>query len=144
MPSLAGAPTTRCYFMSGLRVSLRDCLPRKLISCSSDSCGILLAVVLVFQTMCVPGARLDSWLPQAQRESEGESSAPQESSKESVASTVVAAEHSRPRRVKGDRLAVCGHAPIHQLQAGGLPRTLPVQRAGEHARRNGTGCPLRC
>ena len=119
-------------------------------ACSKGACAdrrraLLWALValLALQTAAVPAAGLASWLPAAQRESEGESTSPEESSKETISSTPVFAASARARRAQAHRLARLENIPqlgCHRRNAADFSPGRPSELTG----RNGRGCTLRC
>jgi hypothetical protein len=103
----------------------------------------LLVALLSLQTVAVPAAGLMSWLPLAQRESEGESPSPEESSKETISGTPVCSASARARRAQADRLSRLESLP--KLGIGSSDATTyGLGQPSELTRRNGRGCTLRC
>jgi len=105
---------------------------------------VLLVLVISLQTTLLPAAALQSWLPLAQRDSEGESPAPEEATKETVPSAFVSADVARARRAAADRLAKCDHVPTCMSESVGSMRIFHAPLPAEQAGRNGSGGPLRC
>jgi hypothetical protein len=119
-----------------------------LTACLSGICGIVAAplpafvLLLASQTALLPAAALSTWLPTTQRETEGESSAPEQSSKATDPHTLVASPSARARRVRADRLA---RLADHLLQIQRCRALADFGRqSAEFSRRNGRGCALRC
>lgn len=103
-----------------------------------------LVAAVTLQAALLPRNALKPWLPQTQRESEGESNTPEESSRETVPSAVVNSESGRARRAEADRLARLERLPIVSSQGSGVVRKCHALVRAEQAARNGVGCPLRC
>jgi hypothetical protein len=99
--------------------------------------------LLVLQTAALPPAAIAAWLPQLQRESEGESSAPEESAKATDPHALVAAVSARARRARADRMARLEHFQT-RLEAALQAAQVRPTRSAEQTGRNGRGCALRC
>jgi hypothetical protein len=104
---------------------------------------MLVVVLLALQTLVLPPAALNAWLPQSQRETEGESPPSEETSKATDPHALVASASARARRVQADRLARLEYHQAHVVQAQIVARYRPAI-CGEQAGRNGGGCLLRC
>jgi hypothetical protein len=114
----------------------------------SSICGAIAApvpavvLVLALQTTLLPAVAISAWLPTSQRESEGESSAPEQSSKATDPYALVTAPSARARRVQADRLSRRADQ-VSRIQRRRALAGCGVQSA-EFAGRNGQGCALRC
>ena len=106
-------------------------------------CPSLLAALLALQTAALPLCAIAAWLPQSQRESESESSAPEESSKATDPHALVTAASARARRARADRMARLEHFQTRMEAALQVAQVRPTHSA-EQAGRNGSGCALRC
>jgi hypothetical protein len=119
-----------------------------LTACLSSICGVIaapmpaVALVLVLLTTLLPAAAISAWLPTSQRETDGESSAPEQSSKATDPNGPITAPSARARRVQADRLSrMADHVARIERRCALADRAV---QSAEFAGRNGQGCALRC
>jgi hypothetical protein len=106
--------------------------------------AVLLVALIAGQSVLSAKVALRTWSPHPQRESEGETPTPEESSKEAVPSALASADAARARRAEADKHSRCQHIPARTLQGVGSRRIFHAPIPADQAGRNGTGCPLRC
>lgn len=106
--------------------------------------AVLLVALIAGQAAISSKSPLWPWMPQPQRQSEGETTAPEESSEEGTPSAFVSSTAVRSRRAAADEQVrfrqICTQSQMPASTRRIFHGPFPAHLAG----RNGTGCPLRC